>query len=72
MNHGIMAMAEMPAVTSGSEEIHSFVKLAIAYLGIMAGFSKCGLTNAIRRNTVTCHEAWLITVLFNPQCFSHY
>lgn len=43
MNHGIMTMAEIPAVTSGSEEIHSFVKLAIAYLGIMAGFSALGL-----------------------------
>ncbi|HKU50672.1 MAG TPA: hypothetical protein VJP79_12025 [Nitrososphaera sp.] len=36
-------MAERPAVTSDGEETHSFVKLAIAYLGLMAGLSILGL-----------------------------
>jgi hypothetical protein len=36
-----VGMAEEPATES--EELHSFVKLAIAYLGIMAGFSVLGL-----------------------------
>jgi len=37
-------VAENPAVTSDSQELHSFVKLAIAYVGIMAGFATIGLT----------------------------
>lgn len=37
-------MSENHPATSDTPELHSFVKLAIAYLGIMAGFAILGLT----------------------------
>lgn len=37
-------MSENHIATSDKPELHSFVKLAIAYLGIMAGFALLGLT----------------------------
>lgn len=36
-------MSENHVATSDKPELHSFVKLAIAYLGIMAGFAILGL-----------------------------
>jgi hypothetical protein len=37
-------MSENSVATSDSQELHPFVKLAIAYVGIMAGFATIGLT----------------------------
>ncbi len=37
-------MSENNVATSDSRELHSFVKLAIAYIGIMAGLAAIGLT----------------------------